>query len=114
MKSKILLLGLSAAILSGCASTAKVLSKEPTEIYHSPHSVNAVAFCLANRNNVPTLDRPDGSKVVLLKNGYGGVSLAFSIFPEGDGSRIEYRKQFGTIGGQWKKCVGVEPWQDDF
>ncbi|MEG8220122.1 hypothetical protein OSJ57_05730 [Sphingomonas sp. HH69] len=114
MKIRIGLLTASVLALSGCASTGKVLSKEPTEVYHSTHSVNAVAFCLANRNNVPTLDRPDGSKVVLLKNGYGGVSLAFSIYPEGEGSRIEYRKQFGTIGGQWKKCVGIEPWQDNF
>lgn len=114
MTWKVLLAAPCLAALAGCASTGKVLSKEPTEVFHSPHAVNAVAFCLANRNNVPTLDRPDGSKVVLLKNGYGGVSLAFSIYPEGEGSRIEYRKQFGTIGGQWKKCVGLEPWKDNF
>lgn len=113
MKKTVGLIVASAA-LAGCASTGTVLSKEPTEVFHIDHSVSAVAFCLANRNNVPVLDRPDGSKVVLIKNGYGGVSLAFSIFPDGEGSRIEYRKEFGTIGGQWKKCVGVEPWQDNF
>lgn len=101
-----------AAMISGCASTTKVLSKDPTEVFHSPRSVSEVAFCLANRNNAPVLERPDGSRTILLKNGYGAVSLAFSVYPDGDGSRIEYRKQFGTIGGQWKKCVGVEPWQD--
>lgn len=74
--------------------------------------MNEVAFCLANKNNTSALDKDDGSKVVLLKNGYGGVSLAFSIYPEGEkGSRIEYRKEFGTIGGVWKKCVGLEPWK---
>lgn len=97
--------------LAGCASTQTVLNKAPNEVYHSPHSVNEVAFCLSNRNNTSALDKDDGSKVVLLKNGYGGVSLAFTIFPEEKGSRIEYRKEFGTIGGQWKKCVGLEPWQ---
>ena len=97
--------------LAGCASTQKVLGKEPTEVYHSEHSAKEVAFCLANKNNTSALERDDGSKVILLKNGYGGVSLAFSIFPEGAGSRIEYRKQFGTIGGVWKRCVGLEPWQ---
>ncbi|MEM9085298.1 MAG: hypothetical protein AAGB23_05195 [Pseudomonadota bacterium] len=106
---------IAALALAGCASTGSVLSKEPTEVYTIDKDPSAVAFCLANRNNAPVLDRQDGSKVVLLKNAYGGVSLAFSIFPEGEGgSRIEYRKEFGTIGGQWKKCVGVEPWQDDF
>ena len=95
--------------LSGCASTDKVMSKEATEVFYSKDSVNNVAFCLANKNNVPSLDRDDGSKVVLIKNGYGGVSMAFTIFPhEGNGSRIELRKQFGTIGGIWKQCVGAK------
>lgn len=85
-----------------------MLDKEPTEVYFTEASPNEVAFCLANKNNTSALDRDDGSKVVLIKNGYGGVSLAFTIYPEGDGSRIEYRRQFGTIGAAWKQCVGAE------
>lgn len=95
--------------LVGCASTNKVLSKAPTEVFHSQKSADEVAFCLANKNNTAPMPRDDGSRVVLIKNGYGGVSLAFSVFPEGTGSRIEYRKQFGTIGGIWKQCVGLQP-----
>jgi uncharacterized protein YcfL len=98
----------AALMLQGCASTNKVLSKEPTEVFHSTKSQNEVAFCLANKNNTSAMDRDDGSKVVLLKNGYGGVSLAFNVYKEGEGSRIEYRKQFGTIGGAWKQCVGLK------
>ena len=98
----------AASALAGCASTQTVLSKEPTEVFHSKDSVNTVAFCLANKNNTPALDQDDGSKVVLIKNGYGGVSLAFNIYPEGEGSRIEYRKQFGTIGAAWKQCLGIK------
>lgn len=94
---------------TGCASTQKVLDGPVTETFHSTTSANEVAFCLANKNNTAPMERDDGSKVVLLKNGYGGVSLAFSIFPEGDGSRIEYRKKFGTVGGIWKQCVGIKP-----
>lgn len=97
-----------AVILSGCASTQKVLSKEPTEVFHTARSADEVAFCLANKNNTAPMPRDDGSRVVLIKNGYGGVSLAFSVFPEGTGSRIEYRKQFGTVGGIWKQCVGLK------
>ncbi|MBA4048803.1 MAG: hypothetical protein C0476_09715 [Sphingomonas sp.] len=67
-----------------------------------------VTFCLANKNNTAALEKPDGSRVVLIKNGYGGVSLAFSVFPDGTGSRIEYRREFGTIGGIWKQCVGLK------
>jgi hypothetical protein len=98
-----------ALIVSGCASTQKVLEGPVTETFHSTTSANEVAFCLANKNNTAPMERDDGSKVVLLKNGYGGVSLAFSVFPEGTGSRIEYRKKFGTVGGIWKQCVGLKP-----
>lgn len=99
---------IACAALTGCASTDKVLSKEATEVFYSKESVNTVAFCLANKNNTPSLDRDDGSKVVLIKNGYGGVSMAFTIYPNDGGSRIELRKQFGTIGGIWKQCVGAK------
>lgn len=97
----------AAFALQGCASTNKVLNKEPTEVFHSKKSQNEVAFCLANKNNTSAMDRDDGSKVVLLKNGYGGVSLAFTVFKEENGSRIEYRRQFGTIGGVWRQCIGL-------
>lgn len=98
----------STTLLAGCASTQTVLDKDPTEVFHSDKSQNEVAFCLANKNNTGALDQDDGSKVVLIKNGYGGVSLAFTVYKEGEGSRIEYRKQFGTIGGIWKQCLGLK------
>lgn len=97
-----------ATVLTGCASTQSVLSKPATEVFRSTQSAKEVAFCLANKNNVAALERDDGSRVVLLKNGYGGVSLAFTIIPDGTGSRIEYRKEFGTVGGVWKQCVGLK------
>jgi len=110
MKKYAILL-IPALALGGCASTQAVLSQSPTQVYHSDHSVKEVAFCLSNKNHIPAMDKDDGSKVLLLKNGYGGVSLAFTVFPEGTGSRTEYRKEFGTIGGIWKQCVGAEPWK---
>lgn len=99
----------AASLLAGCASTNEVMSMPATQVFHSQDTPTAVAFCLGNKNNVPALDSPDGSKVVLIKNGYGAVSMAFAIFPEGSGSRIEWRKKFGTIGGAWKQCVGLKP-----
>ncbi len=103
---KVIVLGLLA--LMGCASTDKVLNEPATAIYHSQKSPKEVAFCLGNKNNVSVLERDDGSRVVLLKNGYGGVSLAFSVYPDGSGSKIEYRKKFGTVGGIWKQCIGEQ------
>jgi hypothetical protein len=101
-------LAASALLLTACASTQSVMDKAPTEVFYSEKSQNEVAFCLANKNNTNALDRDDGSKVVLIKNGYGGVSLAFTIYADPKGSRVEYRKEFGTIGGIWKQCIGIE------
>jgi hypothetical protein len=97
-----------ALTLTACASTKTVLAKPPTEIFQTDRAAEDVAFCLGNKNNVPVLDRSDGSRVVLIKNGYGGVSMAFTIIPDGQGSRVEWRKEFGTIGGIWKQCVGLK------
>lgn len=96
------------AMLGGCASTNTVLGEAPTQVFHAERAPSEVAFCLGNKNNIPVLEKPDGSRVALIKNGYGGVSMAFSIYPEGTGSRIEWRKKFGTIGGIWKQCVGLK------
>lgn len=109
MKGTILIALGAAALLSGCASTQTVLNGPVTETFHSTESAKKVAFCLANKNNTGALDQDNGSKVVLIKNGYGGVSMAFTVSPEGSGSRIEWRKKFGTIGGIWKQCVGLKP-----
>ena len=95
------------SLVAGCASTQTVMNKPVTGVYHSDKSQKEVAFCLGNKNNVAVLDKDDGSKVVLLKNGYGGVSMVFTVFADGTGSRTEYRLQFGTIGGAWKQCVGT-------
>lgn len=107
MNKLVYLLPLVAAA-SGCASSEKVLGGPVTETFHSSTSANEVAFCLANKNNTSPMERDGGARVVLIKNGYGGVSLAFTIYPEGTGSKIEYRKKFGTVGGIWKQCVGLK------
>src|SRR6476620_11074241 len=111
MKKYLLLTSL--VLLSACASTETVLSEPITQTFHSTDSATKVAFCLANKNNTAALDQEDGSKVVLIKNGYGGVSMAFSIYKDGEGSRIEYRKKFGTIGGIWRQCIGPEAQRAD-
>jgi len=95
--------------LTGCASTQEVLNNPPKQTFHSEKSQNEVAFCLANKNNTVPLDRDDGSKVILLKNGYGGVAQTFSVYPDGSGSRVEWREKFESIGGAWKQCVGLKP-----
>lgn len=95
-------------LLGGCASTQTVLAKEPSEIWHSDQSAKEVAFCLANKNNVPALERDDGSRTVLIKNGYGGVAIALTVKPDGNGSQTEVRHQFGVVGAIWKQCIGTK------
>ena len=95
-----------AGTVAGCTSTQGVLSKGVSETWKSSQSAREVAFCLANKNNVSALERDDGSRVVLIKNGYGGVAIALSVFPEGTGSRTEVRHEFGIIGAVWKQCLG--------
>lgn len=108
MKRGFSVMAVACLALAGCASTQTVLNKAPVETFKTSQSVKEVAFCLANKNNTSALEKEDGSRVVLLKNGYGGVSMAFTVIPDGTGARIEYRKEFGTIGGIWKQCVGLE------
>lgn len=91
--------------LSACASTQTVLSKEPTEVLFSSKSPGEVAFCLANKNNTSVLDRDDGSKVVLIKSAVGVVGVAFSVYPDPKGSRVEYRRETISIGVTWRQCV---------
>ena len=110
MKKIVLACGVAAAALSlsACASTQTVLAKQPAEIWHSQQSAKEVAFCLANKNNVSALERDDGSRIVLIKNGYGGVAIALTVLPDGDGSKTEVRHEFGIIGAVWKQCIGAK------
>jgi len=92
------------AATTGCASTEKVLSKAPTEIFHTSRPADEIAFCLANKNNIQVLDRADGSKVGLLKDTYGMVLLAYTIWPEEGGARVEFRREFGPMANIGRDC----------
>jgi hypothetical protein len=96
------IVALAALALTACTSTQGVLDKPATEIYQANRPVEEVIFCIADKNHTPPLKRSDGSTVLLIKNGYGAVSLAFTVWPDG---RIEYRREFGTIGNIWKQCI---------
>lgn len=95
-----------AAAVAGCASTQEVLDGPAKESYHSTISAAEVAFCIADKNNVPALERGDGSRVVLIKNSVGAVGIAFTITPHGTGSTIELRKKIGLSAATWRQCVG--------
>jgi hypothetical protein len=92
-------------VLGGCATTEEVLSKEPTEVFRTSTPPAEVAFCLANKSNIQVLDRADGSKVGLLKDMYGSVLLAYTIWPEDDGSRVELRREFGPMVNVGRECL---------
>lgn len=94
---------------SGCATTNKILDKQPEEVFRTTMPVEQVVNCFEAKNNKRAIERADGARVVRFRNGYGGVERTFSIYPEGTGSRIEVRKDF--LGGQfirWRSCVGLQ------
>lgn len=94
----------SALGLGACASTEKVLSEAPREVIHSQKSQAAVAFCLANKNNTAALTAPDGAQIIQMKNGVGAVGMAFSVYAEGTGSRIEVRKPISLSIANHRNC----------
>ena len=108
MNKTLLIVIAGAFSLGGCASTQTVLDKPANAVYHSDKSMIDVAFCLANKNNVPAIETPDGGRVVLIKNGYGGVAIALTVHQDGTGSRTEVRNEFGIIGAAWKQCIGEQ------
>lgn len=98
----------ASVLLAGCASTQKVLAKPVAEVWHSDQSAKEVAFCLANKNSAPAMERDDGSRVVLVKNGYGGVAIALTVKPDGTGSTIEVRRAFTVIHPGFNSCLGTK------
>lgn len=93
---------LAALTLSACTSTQGVLDKPATQVFQSTRPADEIIFCIADKNQTAPLKRADGSTVLLYKNGYGAVSLAFTVWPDG---RVEYRREFGTFGAIWKQCI---------
>lgn len=110
--TKLMLAVIAGALLAGCASTNQVLASEPDEVFHTSYAPAEVAACFAHRNHARVIERVDGARVAEFRNGYGGVVKAYSIYPDGQGSRIESRHNFINVPGQkWKRCVGLEPMQ---
>ena len=94
--------------LAGCTTTNEILAKQADEVFHTADAPEQVASCFARANHMRVIERPDGTRVAQFRNGYGGVVKAFSIYPEGSGSRIEARHSAISVPGmKWRRCVGV-------
>lgn len=96
--------GVAALALTGCVSTQSALSKDANEMVQSNKTQAEVAFCLANKNLVPALDGPNGEKIIQVKNPLGAVLMVFSVFKDGEGSRIEIRKVAGLPIPAHRQC----------
>jgi len=97
---------LGAIALGGCASTQTVLSTDTDESVKSSKSADAVALCLVDRNRskAERISSVDGDQVVLLKNGYNAVAMTFTVSQDGDGSRVNIRRQFPIVGVKHRQC----------
>ena len=100
------IIAMTALALPACASTDKVLSKAPKGEFYSESPAAEVAYCLANKNNSTPMPRADGGTLIAIKNTYGAVGTAFTVYPDGEGSRIVYHHRFGPFGVIWKQCIG--------
>jgi len=101
------IIAIAAIALAGCASTQAVLDKPAKHVVQSDKPASEIVFCLSNKTNITPLTQADGSNLFLIKNNYGAVGAAITVTPAGDGSRVEYRKQFATFGTWWRECAGV-------
>ena len=96
---------LAATLVAGCTSTMQTMDNSPKDTLYSDKPPQQVAFCIANKNETHVSEGPDGERIVMIKNDFGGLSMMFSVFPHDTGSRIEFRKNFTMIGVAWKQCL---------
>lgn len=92
--------------LAGCTTTGDVMSQQPVETLYSENPPAVVASCLAYKNDAKVQEQADGSKLVLLKNMYNALFMAFTINPHDAGSQIVMRKgEASGVGFKYKDCV---------
>ncbi|RST31353.1 hypothetical protein HMF7854_11255 [Sphingomonas ginkgonis] len=97
-------------LASACASTSGMLHNEVDEVFHLARSQSEVAACFEQRDHLRLIERPDGARVAIFRNGYGIPFKTFSIYPEGAGSRVEVRHSAALgLSLPWKRCVGLKP-----
>jgi hypothetical protein len=92
--------------LAGCASTQSIVAQDATAVYHSSRHPADVAFCLGSKYSVPVYDGADGAKIVAIKNWLGATAAAMSVYPDGEGSRVEYNRSYGTKPSFLQGCLG--------
>lgn len=95
----------AAGLLSGCASTADVLSKQPSEVLNSDKNYIDVASCIGDLNNMPVQERGDGSRVVAIKAMAGNVGAVYTIKPNGSGAIVELRQPGIMDVSKFKRCL---------
>ena len=107
-----LVVGLMAATGSWYASDVAI-SNSPT-IVHSPKSPSEMMGCIKGWDSDQEQTRVPGGGLMLVgrngaiyrQTGEKGVLSTMTIFPEGKGSRIEFRRRhFGMLGMGWSKCA---------
>ena len=86
------------AALSACQTTGAVMSEQPHDVIRSAKSQTEVSFCLAEKWRAAALDHPSGAKVIVVKNDFGDAGVVISVYPDGTGSRTEFRKGYAPLG----------------
>jgi len=100
-----LLIVLSAAALTACASTQDIYESSVDESVFIDRPPAEVSQCLQMRLSSAPITTPDGRQTFLIKNQYGSTLAMMSLAPQDGGTRIEIRRaQSAVHTGQWRKC----------
>lgn len=98
--------GFLTLLMAASCTTPQEMAQLPPIVFHSSEPVPDATYCLARENQATSEEKSDGSRHIDAKNMYGRPALMFDVYPEGSGSRVEYRRAKNTIGGTWKRCLG--------
>ena len=103
MRIRLTLAALGFAV-GGCVSTTDPMLEAPTQVVYSERNPDDIDYCLANAyaavHQVARQKREDGSTRLVFRNAATGwVRFAVRIWPNDQGSRVEFWK--GQDGISW-------------
>lgn len=102
---RLVLAAIACISLAGCASTADVLSRAPSETLTSSKNYIDVAACIGDLNNMPVQERSDGSRVIAVKALAGNVGTVYTVKPNGTGAIVELRQPGIMDVSKFKRCL---------
>lgn len=104
------LIVVAALLVAGCASTGDLYRSPADDTVLSKKPIAEITRCLEVVYQSPFIEGPNGEKQIRIKNGYGGTIGLIVLKPEGQGTRVDFRRANGMVGkGPWQACTQSSP-----